>query len=279
MYGLRPENLYTIHQGQSNDYRSPKVWEKAIESEMSAGSGRSAFYWEDRFQNWGAPGTTTSTNQGYGTYVDSSNTILANATRLGGITLTTDGTDNDEVWVQGAGGVGAQARISRTAGQDKLTVFEAEISKGQIGNNSSGMFVGLGEVGMAVVETLTDTDANLVNKDYIGFHIDQADGDKMDFVYNKTGGAQTVLIPTVHVPVVDAAVKLGFVYDPDAEDAKKIAIYVNGAVQSTYVTATLMDVAANFPNGDFLSLLCGFKNGGAVAQDLNLNWWAVYQEQ
>jgi hypothetical protein len=143
------------------------------------------------------------------------------------------------------------------------------------------MFVGLGwdhDDGVSVAKTLclTDDDAALGAFSFIGFHVDQADGDALDFTYKAEGQTAVVTIAGLDVIVADTYMKLGFVYDPDAPAAKRIKVFLNNVEQSTYVTATNI-ATATFPDAEPMAMVWAAKVGAAAAVDARMDWWRCAQ--
>ena len=216
---------------------------------------------------------------GYLAYGDTGVTMKAMAGVAGGILeLAGNDADNDEGVLSG----GSPAFVvSDTAGEDKKMWFEARVKKASIANNALGMFVGLawdhGD-GVSVAKTLclTDNDAALGAFSFLGFHVDQADGDAMDFVYKAEGQAAVVKIAGVHVPVADTWVKVGFVYDPAASADKRIRVFVNNQEKTTYVTATNI-ATATFPDAEPMAPVWAGKVGAAAESKAQIDWWRCIQ--
>ena len=167
--------------------------------------------------------------------------------------------------------------VSDTASEAKKLWFEARVKKSTIANNGMAMFVGLGwdhGSGVSVAQTLclTDTAAALGAFSFIGFHVDQADGDSIDFTYKAESQTAVVTISGLDVVVANTFLKLGFVYDPNAEDEKKIAVYLNNVKQTTYVTKTNI-AAATFPDAEPLAMVWDAKVGSGATGTAELDWW------
>lgn len=283
---LNPQALYTFHRGQDNGTGpSPRLWSRMLGASKHAADGNMRGYFTgDDFRHFGLS-TAVSSNVGrygsencqYISYEDTGDAIAQVATdRRGVITFTTAGTDNNESWLQPGGAGSVSALISDTAGDDKMQIFECRAKVGTLAE--CGVFLGLSEESLAAANTLVDDTGALASKDLIGFHAPLAASTSvLDFVYRKAGQTAQVLIDDVHTLVADTYVKLGFVYDPYAPRAKRIAAFVNGVEQSTYVTGTLIE-AATFPDGEELQPLFGLKTGAAAAKTLSLDWWFLYSE-
>jgi len=209
-------------------------------------------------------------------YEDNSCAITPQATVNGEIVIATTTSDNVEVWLQSGASAAAPFVISDTSGSDKKLVFEARVKTSTATNSKFGFFVGLAEEGLAAADTIAD-DGTLASKDLIGFFRPEGDGDGIDFVYQKAGQALQTIVADITV-AADTYLKLGFVYDPAAPAAKRIAVYVDGVEQSTYVTATNI-AAATFPDGEELGVLIGGKNATNVQYTLAADWLYAFQER
>jgi len=263
--------------GQSSQNpMNPAVWKDMPLDSILMGNARVGYGLSDDFVL--APTSATAPSSvAFGNYVaygDAGTTIGPYTGGVGGaLLLTHDGNDNDEISVQVNG---APFLISDTSGSDRKLVFEARVQKSSVTNDVMAMFLGLGEEGLAAANTLVDTTGALASKDFIGFHVDQADGDSIDFVYRKAGQDAQVLISGVSAMVADTAINLGFVYDPEAAADKRIKVFVNGVEQGTYVTATQI-AAATFPDGEELAPLFATKLGSDTACTALLEYWACAQ--
>ena len=224
-------------------------------------------------------GAGESPGLGYLFFGDTGVTIKAQAgVEEGVVEVAGNDADNDESVMS----TGSPSWIvSDTAADAKKLWFEARVKKASIADNACALFVGLGwdhTAGVSVAQTLclTDTDANLGAFSFLGFHVDQADGDAMDFVYQADSGAQTVKIAGVEVPVADTFTKVGFVYDPNADTAKRIKVFINNVEQTTYVTGTNI-AAATFPDAEPMAMVWAAKVGAAAESKAQMDWWRAAQ--
>jgi hypothetical protein len=280
--------LYTPYNDvtQTNRVCSPRLWKRAELHRHSGdptGAGATDFFVRD-FKGFG--GLVTS-NVGqysdsyyghYTSYEDTGGSIKTLATdRNGVLQFLTDTTDNDENWLQPGGATSVSGVISDTAADAKLMIFEARVRYNKVANNEMASFVGLSEEGCAVANTMTDDDGVLVTtKDFIGFHVLQADGDALLFRYQK-GSASPVTVMTAQALTAATWYNLAFIYDPFAPESKRIAIWVDGVEQTTYVTATNI-ATSTFPDAEELQPLFGMKNGSGAAASLDLAGFRFYQE-
>jgi hypothetical protein len=260
-------------------FLSPRLWARVNGQGMAPDGYANGFAVVDDFTCFGGTvtsnvGTYASEAGMYKSYEDTGDAISQIKLTGGAITLTTDTTDNDEVWLQSGYGTGTLGTISDTAGADKLTIFEARFKVSKV-TDTYNVFVGLSEEGLAAADTVSDAGA-IASKDLIGFAVDEADGDALDFIYRKAGQALQTKITGVQVLAADTFYKCGFVYDPFAPASERIQVYIDNDVESTCVTAT--DIAtATFPDAEQLAFLAGVKNGSGAISAVTLDWWAFYQ--
>jgi hypothetical protein len=271
--------LLTSHRDGLSSGLSPRLWAKVTGSVLAPDGGDRLVFVGDDFLTFKGAGTylTPFSELGYTAYIDVGGTLTQLADETGGVlALTTDGTDEDEIWIQSGDATGPLGFISDTAGADFLTVFEARYKISSISNAVMSSFVGLASPGCAAQNTKVDaTGVLLTTGAFIGFDV-LLDGDSIQFTYQAASQTVNQKIAGVHVPVADDFVKLGFVYDPQAEASKRIKVFVNNTEQSTYVTATNI-AAATFPDAEALSFLAGFKNTTAATGELAIDWWAFAQ--
>lgn len=216
---------------------------------------------------------------GYLFYGDTGVTVKAQAgVEEGVLEVAGNDADNDES-VMSTGS--PSFIVSDTAADAKKLWFEARVKKASVADNACAMFVGLGwdhGDGVSVAKTLclTDDDANLGAFSFLGFHVDQANGDSIDFVYKAEGQAQTVKISGLDVVVADTFMKLGFVYDPEAPATKRIKVFLNNVEQSTYVTSTNI-ATATFPDAEPMAMVWAAKVGAAAESKAQMDWWRAAQ--
>ena len=281
MNGLFASALFTIHQGQDGGRGlSPRLWKSVAQQSMSPDGLSQGYMAGDDFRTV-ALTTAVSANVGryageaggYLSYEDTGGAIAQLATESGGVlNITTDGTDNDEMWLQPGMATSVLGMISDTAGSDKKLIFEARFRVSKV-TNTLNYFIGLSEEGLAAADTVTDAGA-LASKDLIGFWVTEADGDSLKFGYRKAGQALTTVGTFGTALAASTWYKVGFIYDP--AETKKIRFYVDNVEQTDYVTATNI-AAATFPDGEELNFLAGVKNGTAAISYIDLDWWNFFQ--
>lgn len=260
----------------TNASPSPAIWGWCPRAEWRDDPSKGYIFKPDLYN---APVFATTVSQmGLISLQDTGVTIQGDPTQPGVLQWGGQDADNDCGVLTSAGGVGTTFNIS-TTDQRKLA-FEVGLRKSVITNNSMAFFAGLTEEAMnAATNTLLATDtAALGDKDLIGFHVTQAAGSTVTFVYNKAGaGGVTVKIASLATMVAATWIKLGFLWDPDAPADKRIKIFVNNICQSTYVTGANV-AAATFPNGEELVPTLAFKKGEATISTADVRLWECAQK-
>lgn len=198
---------------------------------------------------------------------------------VGGVLeVSVNDSDNDESVMSTAS---PSFLITDTNAFKSKLAFECRCKKASIADDALAMFMGLGwdhgaGVSVAKNDCLTDTDGALGAFSFVGFHVDHANGDAIDFVVKAEGQAQTVIAAGILVPEADTYFKLGFVFDPNASVSERIAIWVNGVRQGTFVTATQI-AAATFPDGEAMAAVMAEKVGESAEVKSQKDWWRCYQ--
>ena len=182
---------------QTSRWFSPNIWGDCPIEAIVHGTVPGKFFQDDftgPCPNTDAglyEGAGESPGLGYLFYGDTGVTIKAQAAvEEGVVEVAGNDADNDES-VMSTGS--PSWNISDTAADAKKLWFEARVKKASVADNACAMFVGLAwdhTAGVSVAQTLclTENDADLGAFSFIGFHVDQANGDAMDFVYQADGG-------------------------------------------------------------------------------------------
>lgn len=267
-----------LYDGQFDDGPSGIIWGNCPLAQIKEDPlRRVGVAIESRFENIGFGTNALGYNGGFAAFADDGVLIGTAPDEAGGaLQVQGNDADNDEGHLVSGGNRGGAFVISDTAGSDKKLWFECCVKKASIADNALAFSVGLGEEGLAAVESLVDHTGALADKDFIGFGTLHAAGETMNFVYQKAGQTQVVLIAAIQTMVADTYYKLGFVYDPGAVAAKRIKVYVDGVEQTTYVTATQI-ATATFPDGEELAMSLLTKVGAAAESKLNMRWWRCAQ--
>lgn len=195
--------------------------------------------------------------------------------QTGALVLTTGATDNNEVGLQAAGGVGAQAIISDATDAKFALAFEARVKFGQI--TSHNWLIGLGEPGMQSANGMFTDGGALASKDFIGFRVLEGDSDELDFVFRKAGQSEVVIKNIAQTLVADTYYNIGFRYQPGEGADRQIAFFINGVEdRENYVTSTQI-AASTFPDGEYLSTVLGGKTGAAASKTMTVDWVRLAQ--
>lgn len=279
-----PGSMLLAHTGQAGRLMNPLLWRHA-QGQMLAPDGtlRGRVIIEDFTTFGGLVASNVGQYSGeaghYTSYEDTGGSIKQLATEpTGVIRLLTDNTDNDENWLCSGGATSILGMISDTAGSDKLTGFSARVRPNFVADNEMAWFVGLTEEGLAAADTKADNTGVLADKDFIGFDVVQANGDALNVVYRKSGGAQQTVISGVQALTAATWYNVGLLYDPKAPTTQRIKFFVDNVVQSTYVTGANI-AAATFPDGEELNFLIGMKNGSGAIASLDCDGWGFFQAE
>jgi hypothetical protein len=256
---------------------TPALWQGIPWDEIQAGT-RDGWVFFDDFINMPALGEADAADTKYASYGDGGTTIQQAADfKSGAVAITLDGGDNDEGSIQTGGNTGGFAEFIRHAtGAPHIIAMEARVKKSVI-TAGTAMFVGLADPGSAAADLMVDDTGAMKDANWLGFHATQLlSTTDMTFSYRANGQAVQDLISDVHTLVADTFVKVGFLYDYRNAALRQISAWVDGVIQSTYVTKTLMD-AATFPGtaNDEMAPILGAKSHIAVAQTLSADWWRI----
>lgn len=266
----------TRYLGSASDrLLSPGIWTGFPTTEIQAGAKDGVFEFDD-FTSYETVATTV-VNAPHGVPVFEGTTAVrgtagtTQATSHGILELFVTA-DDEEASLERGGGTSAPYLINNAAGESKKLCFECRVKDSLI-DNVGNHFIGLAAPGTLVADFINDTGTDYSDTSFIGFTRHEDDGDSWDFTYQATGQAFSNIATGIHVPVADTFVKFGFVYDPDAPNARKIKIFVNSVEQSTYITTTLIDTAT-FPEGEALNIGAATKASSAADRTLSVDWWA-----
>lgn len=256
-----------MHKGLTPRIWSPNIWGNVPIERWALGVGGYLAY--DDFRNHAQHNSDQST-QKYDSYIDTGVTIQSLQTEeFGAAEVAGNDADNDEGSLQAHG---VEAKID----SDDLSIvcFEARFKKASIADNALALFLGLMEPGKAAAEALTDNDGAMPDFDHIGFHVDHAAGEQLDFVFTKAGQSDTVVLSGAHTLVADTYVNVGFIIDPRFPPSKRGQIVIDNVIQTTYLTQTQIE-ADGFPDDEPLARMLATKVGAASESKLQLDWWAL----
>lgn len=269
----------TRYAGQAAKRFSPALWGNLF-AQLSLDPNLGVL-WYDDFVNHPAHISAQSIGN-YATYIDTGVTLKQNAIvtlaneESGVLEVAGNDAANDEGHIATGGNSGAFCKISDESGEARGVYFEARIKKASIADATSGFFIGLTEEGLAAADSLVDTTLEVASKDMIGFQQLAADGELVHAIYRKAGQTKQTVVTNAATLVADTWVQLGFRYQPWAPTEKRIAFFVNGVEQSSYVTGTNI-AAATFPDGEELAMSFLTKCAAGAESKLHMDWWAAAQ--
>lgn len=264
----------------TNRGRSPRLWQAMDKNGASIDGIDTSTRLGDDFTHFGGVVATTEIHQGYKGFLETANTINPVADVSGGICrLYCDGTgaDDDPV-IASNGDIGAAILMD----VDKLTIFETRVRVTSVTDAKAAWFIGLMEPGVAAAAgVMANTTGNITGgKGCLGFHIDHTDADSLTLAYQETTESAAVAgITYSEAFAITDWYKLGFILDPSAPDAKRIAMWINGEEYTTsYITSTVTADETVFPDDEGLNFVAAIKALAAETNQLDVDWWALYQE-
>ncbi len=291
---ILPASIYTGHFGQSSTGPSPRLWGKLADVAMNPdGSGRLVLVTDDFSCMTGALSTGAKFDTGANHYdlhrEDTTNhTIVIASDEKGGVlqlAVDSGAGGNEEIGIELGDQTGQLGQISDTAGDAHVTAFECRVKWKAVTTGATwtnGEFVsaiGLLGPGSNDGNVLTDTSGIPTAANHgIGFHVPADDANTINFFYEAASPQTRVdAISDIGAPVDDTFIKLGFLYNPAATDAKRISVYVDNVEQGTYVTATNI-ATATFPDAEALNFVAATKViTASKGVEMSLDWWAFAQ--
>lgn len=281
--GLPPQALYSTYKGKftagSGNY-SPAIWCDIVGNLMPPDGLSSGILVGDDFTMFndmiGNSGTATLLNGykhlGSGTTAD---TAKMSTTVARTLVLNAGATGNLESYLQSASGTGVYGAISDAT--PKVVAFEAIAAVGSVTDSVQDSFVGLAYTGAGANLFLSDTTGAMqTTGGYIGFNQKGTDGNVIEFVYNKASGTQQVVGDAVGSAVAGTFYNLGFVYNPEWPDAKKIRCYVDNEEMDFYVAATNGTMPATLPLDVMMNAIFALKSNTTTATTLSIKGWRAF---
>lgn len=258
---------------------SPDLWADCPVSEFTENPSK-GFERYDDFQFAPVLVTPTITTQalyggGYKAFGSASGTLLGKqAEGGGGLEFITGGSDNDGINIQLI-----QTPLKMALGKGDLW-FEGRASFASIADTVGGWFFGLAET-MTLTAIVPITAAGAIaDKNLVGFHRDEADGDNLDVIYKADGVTKvtvkadavstTANTHTVAGSLAAATfIKLGMRL---RASTGVLTFFLNGVALPD--TKTLPSAAGtDFPNDVLLAPIFAGVAATGAAQTANLSWW------
>lgn len=262
---------------------SPAIWADCpvLEFEENPQKG---FHKFDDFRNVPVIVTPTITTQavygaGYKAFGSASGTLLGKGVEGGGgLEFVTGGSDNDGINLQMI-----QLPFKLAPGKGDFW-FEGRVIFSSVADSVGGWFLGLLEsVTLTAIVPITAAGA-IADKNLVGFHRLEGDGDQLDTVYKADGITQvtvkadaistTALVHTAAGSLTTAAIKVGMRY---RAMNNTLYYYVNNVVLPD-VKVLPTAAGTDFPNDVQMSPCFAGVAATGAAQTANLSWWRFAQK-
>lgn len=221
-----------------------------------------------------------SASGGYYTIQENSGTITGKLTvqdigiECGVLQINTLTTDNSENHIQ-LSGYGLPVRLGNTSGNTGDAGFEVRLACNTVTDGRLTFMVGFGGPIIAAGH-IADAGTFVATGSFVGFQVNEDDGDGIDTTYQAISQTQQVLLANAATLVADTYINLGFRYRSGDPDARKGRFYVNGVESNTYITTALID-AATFPEDEAMGLWILTKQATTTANVLSVDWAGWYQ--
>lgn len=250
---------------------SPAIWENCPWDEMVRDPELGVTFFDDFIVCPGAIAAEVTMGP-YQTYIDTGGVIAtgdgasllpaASGPQCGVLNLLMDNTDNDQIFMGGNVGIIAAGQATYT----KPWWFEARIAVELITDTQCGLFCGLMEAGTAIADGVIVDAGTMADKDYIGFHRLEADGDKLDTIHNLSGGADVTVKADAVTLVALTWKKVGMYFD-----GTDVYFYADGVV-----LADKCDPAdTNFPDEQLMAPMLGINNAESAVNQAYIDWWRL----
>jgi hypothetical protein len=278
--------LGVAYRGDTTETKpSPAIWGDCPWLQILSGE-QAGICFHDDFVNFCSQ-VTTEDHVGYHSVLDATTHTIKPTNVVGGEAAFFGSTDNEEsVMKLGTLSQGAPFVIpddSSDATLGKKLWFEARVKRSVITDDKGGFFVGLAEEDACATNFIADAGNDFGDFSILGFWMLEADGDSIDIVTQKTGAPFDTIKDGAATLVADTYIKVGFVYDPNVEAAKRITFYVDGVDVGTYVGENSGDATVylgdttNFPGDVQMTLLASEKNAHDDDITFTMDWWRVAQ--
>lgn len=221
----------------------------------------------------GTISTTTGTYIGRSgawlSYNDSSTSFTQVADGPGGLEYNGTTSDNIEGAIQAGYGVGGMFKVGSTAIAEQW--FETRVAK-ELVTNTQGFFLGLAAPGSPANSFMADAGADIASASAFGFFAPDADGDRIDFVFKKSGGSLVTVKQGICVPTAAGYNNLGWYFN-----SRTIVPYVDGVAYPEYAISNALLVGSTFPKDVAMMPIFAHKQGSNVDQYTRVSFIKAYQ--
>ncbi len=204
--------------------------------------------------------------------------VALQADNDGVLMLDQDGTDDDDVSITTGDNVIGVLR-SPKEGESQKFWFEARIKVSSVTDGDLPFFVGLAQPGQAKSNGILGAVGVLNDVDYIGFHVDEADGDDVNLVYNEASAGTASADTGVIAITADTYVRLGIKLFNNGETIK-IRWFKDGVDLGDDVAVDISSTDANWPGDTDMDIIIAITSGanGADADNMKIDWVRYAQE-
>lgn len=207
---------------------------------------------------------------GYRVYANQGGTITPAARLRGGITITSD-TDNDTVAFQRF----ASSFILSPSYGDLFAEFGLLTST--IADSANGFFVGLMEANVVAAGFPVATNGTMADKNLIGFHRLEGDGDKLDFVYKADGQTAQTHLADAATLVAATYTRVGFRFRRENPSTARIEGWQDGVQISSIAVTKAQMAAATFPSDAYLGFCAGITMATGNTGNVTFCWHRIGQ--
>lgn len=270
--------MYPVYRGESLRLHTPGLWWDLPDHPAMVMHAKYRYMFCD-FWNTGDY-LTTVPHDGFVTVQDT------------GVTITHGG-DGDIGELNWAGmdatqdeGILSVPEVFHRFEQERKLWFECRVKKADI-TDDTAMFVGMawdmGGNQPVPAGFLVDTTGALISStngmSLIGFHVDIAAADTVDFVYGAEGQSPQVAQAGIATMVADTYIKLGFKYDKGKTGSDgRFRLFIDGVEQTDKeITQANID-AATFPEDEDLAPVMALKIVGTGDTGGAIDWIACCSE-
>lgn len=221
-------------------------------------------FWADGWMVFGSDGAAIAAAVGLG--------------KTGGVTLSSDG-DNEGL------GIRQQVAQFKLARASKRFAFEVVLSTSTIADTKHGFVVGLADTTANTATTPITAAGAIADRNIVGFHRLEGDGDALDLIYKADGVTQVTVKADAITIAADTDYRLGMTYDnvrPDfnLSDSYILRFWKNGRIiDSGYKKIPNTD-GDDFPNDVSLGFIFGLLNAtGSTPGNTTLRRLRIAQER
>lgn len=271
-FGTQFDTTFPVSGSAAGRGPSPLIWDTCPVIDYTLDPTDGCVYFNDMQGNIALANNQTATLLDGGvmgfTGATAGSTISQPTDEPNGAVILSTTTANESVGISVLGGKNVGAQFVLTSG--KKAWFEARIKVNSIADSLAGVFCGFAEEALLAEDGVLADAGTLADKDYIGFHRLEADGDKLDIVYNTAGGAAAVDHAADAVTLVAATYKkIGFYCD-----GTSVTFYADGVAVGTALALATAEV----PDGEEMAFYFVLNSGDGGDATATIDWVRIARE-